>query len=112
MKIFITGNMGYVGPVVATHLREKYPEGVLIGCDTGFFAGCLIDPLVFPEVNLSQQILTDVRQLSQSEMTGVDAVVHLAAISNDPMGRSYETVTDQINYRTSVEIARKAKMPG
>jgi nucleoside-diphosphate-sugar epimerase len=112
MKILITGNMGYVGPGVVNHLRKKYPDAVLVGFDMAYFASSLTNTDFFPESRLNQQLFGDVRHLSAGILQGVDAVVHLAAISNDPMGNKFEEVTLDVNYRSSVELARKAKEAG
>jgi len=112
MKILVTGNMGYVGPGVVEQLRASYPQAVLVGYDIGFFANNLTNAQVFPECLLDQQHFSDVRTIPLQLLEGVDAVVHLAAISNDPMGNKYEEITLDINYRASVELARKAKQAG
>ena len=112
MRILITGNMGYVGPGVVKRLREIYPEATLIGLDTGYFAHCLTGVDVLPESRLDQQYFCDVRAIPSALLKGIDAIVHLAAISNDPMGNTFEQVTSEINYLSSVELAKKAKMEG
>jgi nucleoside-diphosphate-sugar epimerase len=112
MKILITGNMGYVGPGVVSHLRKKYPDAILVGFDMAYFASSLTNTDFFPESRLDQQLFGDVRHLSAHILQGVDAIVHLAAISNDPMGNKFEEVTLDVNYRSSVELARKAKEAG
>ncbi len=86
MKILITGNMGYVGPIVVTHLRTKFPEAILMGYDMAYFASCLTNATTLPESKLDIQYFGDVRNMKVEIMDGVDAVIHLAAISNDPMG--------------------------
>jgi nucleoside-diphosphate-sugar epimerase len=112
LKILVTGNMGYVGPGVLRQLRRSYPEATLIGLDTGFFAHCLTSPQVLPECRADVQCFADVRSLPSHLLDGVNAVVHLAAISNDPMGNRYEEVTLEINHAASVALARKAKAAG
>ena len=112
LKILITGNMGYVGSVLVRHLRKRFPGAHLIGFDQGYFGHCLTGPFSLPESTLDQQFFGDVRSLPQSVLDGVEAVVHLAAVSNDPMGNRYEAVTDEINYRSSIDIARKAQLAG
>lgn len=112
MKILLTGNMGYVGPLVADHLRETWPDANLIGYDSGLFAGCLIDPRIFPEVVLDEQIFGDVRNPPCRLYQGVDAVVQLAAISNDPMGNKFERVTVEINDESVIRAAKEAKSAG
>ena len=106
MKILITGNMGYVGSVLVRHLRSVFPKSQLIGYDLGYFAHSLTGVSSLPETVLDRQIFGDVRQFPESLLEGVDAVVHLAAISNDPMGHRFEAVTDEINHRSGVEIAK------
>ena len=112
MKILVTGNMGYVGPLVLRRLRESYPGATLIGYDMGYFAHCLTGAPRFPESRADVQYFGDIRQVSEDILHGVDGVVHLCAISNDPMGALYEDVTMTINHRASVDLAKKAKRAG
>ena len=112
MKILITGNMGYVGPRVGARLRESFPQATLVGLDTGYFAHCLTGAETLPETCLDQQYFMDVRRISPETLRGVDALVHLAAISNDPMGNTYERVTEEINFESSARLARLAREAG
>ena len=113
MKILVTGNMGYVGPGVVQRLRHSYPTASIFGLDLGFFGQCLTTSGgLFPECRVDVQYFADVRNISPLLLEGVDAIVHLAAISNDPMGNCFEEATLEINYLASVEIARKAKHAG
>jgi nucleoside-diphosphate-sugar epimerase len=112
MKVLITGNMGYVGPMVVRHLRDTFPEAELIGYDSGLFAHCLTTNEGLPETRLSRQVFGDVRDMPAELLDGVDAVVHLAALSNDPMGNRFEAPTDAINFRASVQIAEMARAAG
>jgi nucleoside-diphosphate-sugar epimerase len=112
MRILITGNMGYVGPVVAAHLRATMPGAELIGYDTGFFADCLTSPDGLPETLLDRQLFGDIRDIPAALLDGIDAVVHLAAISNDPMGVRYEQPTQEINARASIRLAALAHQAG
>ncbi len=112
MKILITGNQGYVGPIVARHLRRVLPHAVLIGYDTSYFALSTTNAAVWPERVLNEQVTGDVRDLPASLLAGVDAVVQLAAISNDPMGNSFAEVTDQVNCRSTVRLAKLARDAG
>jgi nucleoside-diphosphate-sugar epimerase len=111
-KVLITGNMGYVGPGVVQHLRQVFPAAELVGYDLGFFAHCLTGVERLPETRLNCQQIGDVRQVPTSLLAGVDAVVHLAAISNDPMGHAYEEVTMEINHRAGIALAKQAKAAG
>ena len=112
MKILITGNMGYVGPVVVRHLRRQFPGAFLHGHDTAFFAHCLTGAAQWPERLLDQQSYGDVRALESLPLAGYDAIVHLAAISNDPMGDRFARVTTAINQDASVALARAASEAG
>ena len=112
MKVLITGNLGYIGPSVVRQLRDVYPDATLVGYDLGFFAHCLTGVDTSPETGLDRQIYGDVRTITKGEVEGFDAVVHLAAISNDPMGKTFEKVTDEINCQSSIRIAELAKQSG
>jgi nucleoside-diphosphate-sugar epimerase len=112
MKILVTGNMGYVGPLVLRRLRESYPGITLIGYDMGYFAHCLTGAQRLPESRADAQYFGDIRQVPEEVLRGVDGVVHLCAISNDPMGALFEEVTLAINHRASVDLAQKAKRAG
>jgi nucleoside-diphosphate-sugar epimerase len=112
MKVVITGNMGYVGPGLVRHLRKMYPEAELVGYDMGLFAHCLTTRADIPERYLSRQIFGDVRDITPDLFEGADAVVQLAAISNDPMGTRFEAPTGEINHRSSVAVAEMAKAAG
>ena len=109
MKILITGNMGYIGPVVARHLRSTYPHATLIGYDIGYFGNCITSADMFPDCLVDLQYHADIRKFPDNILRDVDAVVHLAAISNDPMGNTFEEVTLDINHRASIDLANKAK---
>jgi nucleoside-diphosphate-sugar epimerase len=112
VRVLITGNLGYVGPIVVSHLRKSLPRAWLAGLDTGFFANCLTTPLVSPERHLGCQYFADVRRVPDDLFRGMDAVIHLAAISNDPMGKTFENVTMDVNSTATLALARKAKAAG
>jgi nucleoside-diphosphate-sugar epimerase len=107
MRILITGNTGYVGPVLVRHLRSVMPLAYIAGFDSGFFAHCLTSNEL-PERFLDAQRFGDVRTISVADLEGFDAVVHLAAVSNDPMGNRFAAVTEAINHRASVTLAQAA----
>lgn len=111
MNILITGNMGYVGPEVVKYLRARHPDATLHGFDNAYFAHCLTGPPVLPERHLDEQFYGDVRDLAL-DLSGYDAVVQLAAISNDPMGNRYQAVTLDINQNTTVSLAQAAAAAG
>jgi len=112
MKILITGNMGYIGPSVVKRLRSSYPEADIIGLDMGYFANCLTNAEILPECQVDIQHFADIRRVSEDLLRGIDAVVHLSAISNDPMGNTFEDVTYDINYAASINLAKKARQAG
>ena len=98
MKIIVTGNMGYVGPVLISHLRSVFTNAEIIGIDQGFFGHCLTSAGALPERRLDVQYFMDVRKVPDTLLKDANAIVHLAAISNDPMGKAYEDMTNEINY--------------
>ena len=112
MKILITGNMGYVGSALSKYLRSNRPEAMLHGFDNAYFAHGLTGTTVVPERSLDEQFYGDVRCLEPGFLTGYDAVVQLAAISNDPMGDRFVAPTMAINQAASVSIAKAAAQAG
>lgn len=97
---------------MAKHLRSVWPSVVLIGVDTGFYAHCLFNPPALPEYLIDIQHFSDVRHMSPSILENIDCIVHLAALSNDPIGNTFEKLTYDINYQASVSLAEKAKEAG
>lgn len=112
MKILITGNMGYVGPVVSKRLRKTFPGAFLAGLDTGYFGGCISSFDRLPETRFDVQYFLDMRQIPEDILKNVDVVVHLAGISNDPIGNLFEQVTYDINLQASKDMAVAAKAAG
>lgn len=112
MRILITGNLGYVGPGLVSHLRNRWPNAELWGFDTGYFAHCLTGSNRSPEIGLTAQFYGDLRDFPISLLGGVDAVINLAAISNDPMGNQFAAVTEDINHRAGIALATAARRAG
>jgi nucleoside-diphosphate-sugar epimerase len=104
--------MGYVGPGVVSLLRTKYPSATLVGYDMGYFANCLTNADFFPESQLDLQLFGDIRLITAESLEGTDAIVHLAAISNDPMSNKFEEVTLDVNYKCTIALAKMAKEAG
>lgn len=108
MRVLLTGHSGFIGAVTAPMLVEAGHE--VVGLDAGFFAGCDFGPLdagpSFPA------IAKDVRRLVASDLEGFDAVVHLAALSNDPLGDIDAELTYDINLRGTLRLAELAKAAG
>lgn len=112
MHVIVTGNMGYVGPLVVQELRSRYPGIRITGIDQGYFAHCLTATGSLPETRVDVQLFGDVRTLDKSVFHDVDALVFLAAISNDPIGERFAAVTDQINHVACENIASAARSAG
>lgn len=106
MKIFVTGHKGYIG----AHLVDVLKQGghTVVGCDVGLFEGCGWEPVVPADRDLNK----DVRAVEPADLDGCDAVMHLAAISNDPMGDLNAQLTLDINRDASIRLARIAKEAG
>ena len=94
------------------HLRARFPDAELIGFDSGYFAHNLTGASRLPESLLNRLHFGDIRAFPPDLLDGVDAVVHLAAISNDPMGKEFEAVTEAINERASIALAQMAQERG
>lgn len=108
MRVLVTGNLGYVGTVM-TPLLEKAGHEVW-GLDTGYYEPCILGDL--GPTGVQRQISRDLRQVEASELAGVDAVVHLAALSNDPVGELNPRLTEAINFEGSMRLASAAKQAG
>jgi nucleoside-diphosphate-sugar epimerase len=106
MKILLTGHKGYIGSVAGEMLVSAGHE--VIGLDTDFFAGCDFGDAA-PEI---PEMRKDYREVTTADLDGFDAVVHLAALSNDPLGNLDPGLTYDINYKASVRLAEFAKRAG
>lgn len=105
-RVLLTGNEGYVGSVMGPLMRAAGHD--VVGLDTGYYRECT---LVEPEVPIPT-IRKDIRDLVPDDVRGFDAVVHLAALSNDPIGNLDAGWTAQINDRASVRLAELARDAG
>jgi nucleoside-diphosphate-sugar epimerase len=85
---------------------------MLVGFDIGYFGNCITSAEILPECRVDVQYFGDVRIFPTEILSGVDAIVHLAGISNDPIGNRFEEVTLDINHRASINLAKKAKKSG
>lgn len=108
MKILMTGHDGYIGTVMAPFLREAGHE--VSGLDAYLYAGCAFGD-ASGEAEIPARRL-DVRDVRPEHLEGYDAVVHLAALSNDPLGDLNAEVTYAVNHRASVRIAEMARDAG
>jgi nucleoside-diphosphate-sugar epimerase len=93
-------------------MRAFYPEKTLVGIDVGFYQHLITDELPASETNLDKLIFKDVRNIQDEDLKGVDSIVHLAAVSNDPMGKSFEKATIEINRDSTFRLAKIAKKAG
>lgn len=107
MRVLITGHMGYIGPVMVRAFKQA--GHFVAGFDTGFFGECLTSS---DEIKPDQEIIKDVRHIDARDLLGFDCVVHLAALSNDPMGELAPQLTLEINHEGSVRTALAAKEAG
>jgi nucleoside-diphosphate-sugar epimerase len=106
MRILVTGHKGYIGTVMAPRLLAEGHE--VIGLDSDLFAQCTFGD----EVPNIPEIKKDIRDVTVSELSGFEAVIHLAGLSNDPLGDLNPELTYQINYKASVRLALLAKEVG
>ena len=106
MRVFVTGHRGYIGSHLVDLLRQAGDE--VVGCDVGLFDGCEWEPLVGPDRELD----LDVRKVEPAHLDGCDVVMHLAALSNDPMGEVNAQLTLDVNRDASIRLARVAKQAG
>ena len=106
MRVLLTGHKGYIGAVACEMFRAAGHE--VIGLDTDLFAGCDFVQSAFeiPEIR------KDIRNVTRADVEGFEAVVHLAALSNDPLGNIDSSLTYDINYKASVRLAELAKQAG
>ncbi|WP_439576139.1 DegT/DnrJ/EryC1/StrS family aminotransferase [Phreatobacter sp.] len=108
MRVLLTGHAGYVGSVATTVLAEAGHE--VTGLDTGFFADCHTEGM--EPASPARVIARDIRDIGPADLAGFDAVVHLAALSNDPIGDLDPALTGAINRDASIALARAAKTAG
>ncbi len=107
MKLLVTGTEGYIGSLLVEELLERGHD--VTGLDTGFYRdGCLYNGVKTP----AHCIHKDIRHVTEDDVKGFDAAIHLAELSNDPLGQHNPTITYQVNHLGSVGLARKCKQAG
>ncbi len=107
MRILVTGNLGYIGTVLTEVLLQSNYE--VVGLDTNFYDGITPLPVILKNI---KQITKDIRKVEKKDLLGIDVVIHLAALSNDPIGELNQELTNDINYQSSVNLAQLAKEVG
>jgi nucleoside-diphosphate-sugar epimerase len=107
MRVLVTGHDGYIGSVLVPMFVEAGHE--VVGLDSYLYEGCTLGP---EGAELVSSIRKDIRDVGVEDLEGFDAVVHLAAISNDPLGDYRPETTYDINHRGAAHLARRAKEAG
>ena len=106
MRILVTGNRGYIGCVLVPMLREGGHK--VVGFDTGYYDDSSLPPVPEPDV----QIKKDIRDAAAADFENIDAVIHLAALSNDPLGELVPGLTEAINRDASIRLGDLARAAG
>ena len=108
MRVMVTGHLGYVGTVMVTMLLQSGHE--VIGLDSDLYENCNFD--AGRSIAAVPAIRKDIRDVRRDDLEGLEAIIHLAALSNDPLGNFRRTLTYEINHRGSVRLAALAKEAG
>jgi nucleoside-diphosphate-sugar epimerase len=106
MRVLVTGSHGYIGSVLAPFLADAGHD--VLGLDTRFYRGCDFGE----DLGAVPSVERDVRDVGPAELEGLDAIVHLAALSNDPLGDFDPALTEQINRDATLTLARAAREAG
>lgn len=104
MNILVTGNLGYIGSVLTENLKKE--NYTVTGYDIGYFSDTNL--IEIPKT-IIRQIKKDIRDISEEDLNGVDHVIHLSALSNDPLGEFHKNITNEINYSSTVKFAKICK---
>ena len=105
-NILVTGHRGYIGVHLVSILKAAGHQ--VTGCDLNLFDGCALEAFVQPD----EEWMIDFRSLNESDLVGFDCVMHLAAISNDPMGNLDKEITFSINREGTIGLAQASKKAG
>ncbi len=106
MTVMVTGNLGYIGSVLTPLLAQRGHQ--VRGFDSGLFRDCFLTPAVEP----TEQIVKDIRDIELEDLDGVTTIVHLAGLSNDPLGEVDDALTEAINYNGSMRLGELARDAG
>lgn len=102
MKILVTGDRGYIGAVLVPLLLSKNYQ--VVGFDTEYFK-----KEILPSEASYTKITKDIRDIQEGDLNGIEAIIHLSALSNDPMGEIDGSLTEQINFASTIRLAQMAK---
>lgn len=108
MRVLLTGHLGYIGTVMTPMLLQSGHE--VIGFDSDLYSRCTF--AAGGQISKVPAIRKDTRDVAAGDLAGIDAVIHLAALSNDPLGDLRYALTDDINHLASVRLAQLAKSAG
>ena len=106
MKVLLTGHCGYIGSVLTPMLMARDHD--VVGMDSDLYRSCTFAGELLPIPNLDK----DIRDADVEDFVGFDAVIHLAGLSNDPLGDYRPSLTDDVNFKASVRLAQLAKRAG
>lgn len=106
MSVLVTGNNGYIGSVLTKLLVDEGYD--VAGLDTNYYHGCDFGD----KAHRVKQIIKDIRQVNKNDLKGIDSIIHLAALSNDPLCELNPKITYEINHKAAVRLAKLAKELG
>jgi nucleoside-diphosphate-sugar epimerase len=104
MTVLVTGSNGYIGSILTDELLKKNYD--VKGYDVNYFYDC---NLIKIENNLTNHIKKDIRNIEDDDLKGIDAVIHLAGLANDPLGDFDPKLTEEINYQSTLKLAELCK---
>jgi len=110
LKILVTGTDGYIGSLLGPRLVGLGHD--VVGLDSGYYREGWLYTDCREQARIPTTIVKDLRQIDTDDLTGCDAVVHMAELSNDPLGENNPDVTHQINHEGSVRLAKMARDEG
>ena len=105
-RVLVTGDKGYIGSVLTRNLDRLGYD--VVGLDICYYA----DNLIAPEFDNYQSVMKDIRDITIGDLDGIDSIIHLAALSNDPLGEFSPLLTEEINRNASINLAMLAKQAG
>lgn len=111
-KILVTGNLGYVGSELTKYINTHHDNVYIIGYDSGYFKSLVTDGSSSDSNYVDKQVIGDIRSLNPGILDGIDSVIHLAAVSNDPIGKMFSKATHDINFQASIQLLHNSIKAG